>query len=415
MVHTEIAPYHVQFTSCSAGGPTIVVKNTFLDCDESAPTPIDLRRGKTAPAMISKESQAERCHSRSTSTSSVQERGLSQDSDEEADRPAAEMPLFTAPSAPGILSRYTTYDSFEQDSGDEPGVGNSGALMPCHGHDGLLIPCHQTPYYDMNMNYESLPVMTPVLMPLFPQTIPQGTPQGMPQCMLQGPEWAENQGMVQMLQHAQSQFVQQQQQQNQFVQSQALRSEFHQQGTQVKPETEQSGFSREPAGMNLHKVNTAARQPQTLTTTMRGDICHVHWTIDARKLHGSDRVAVSPPFELACGAPVTFKMMVSPKVSFDGKGGASFRKARGCGIVQLKCEAQVSEVIAGSMTFRLSIGSGFGEKAVWQEARGPVQHNFTKSGICGLPKDEEEWDFNSVVDESSQTFVVCLEVLAHAA
>jgi len=31
--------------------------------------------------------------------------------------------------------------------------------------------------------------------------------------------------------------------------------------------------------------------------------------------------------------------------------------------------------------------------------------------VCGLDKDVEEWDFQSVVDAESMTFVVCLEIV----
>merc|ERR1740117_2599288 len=96
---------------------------------------------------------------------------------------------------------------------------------------------------------------------------------------------------------------------------------------------------------------------------------------------------------------VIFKMMLYPKVVSDTKGGASFKKARGCGFVQLKCEAELSEAVA-HVTWRVTID---GEK------RGPVPHNFALSAVSRLPKEQEEWDFNKAVQADSQTFVVCLE------
>lgn len=98
--------------------------------------------------------------------------------------------------------------------------------------------------------------------------------------------------------------------------------------------------------------------------------------------------------------------MIYPKAVSDSKGGASFKKSRGHGFVQLKCEAELAEAIA-NVRFRISIGSG--DKL--QPPRGPVSHNFSSSAVCGLPKDQEEWDFSSVVDPDSATFVVCLEIV----
>eukprot|EP00442_Polarella_glacialis_P008818 CAMPEP_0115083666 /NCGR_PEP_ID=MMETSP0227-20121206/20719_1 /TAXON_ID=89957 /ORGANISM="Polarella glacialis, Strain CCMP 1383" /LENGTH=422 /DNA_ID=CAMNT_0002472163 /DNA_START=59 /DNA_END=1327 /DNA_ORIENTATION=+ len=154
-----------------------------------------------------------------------------------------------------------------------------------------------------------------------------------------------------------------------------------------------------------------APQPQTLTRafSVKSGFFRVHWTVDARKLRGNDKQAVSPPFELSFGSQfpnVTFKMMIYPKAVSDSKGGASFKKARGHGYVQLKCEAELSEAIA-NVAFRISIGSG--DKM--QPPRGPVAHNFSSSAVCGLPKEQEEWDFESVKDTDSMTFVVCLEIV----
>jgi len=154
-----------------------------------------------------------------------------------------------------------------------------------------------------------------------------------------------------------------------------------------------------------------APQPQTLTRafSVNSGFCRVHWTVDARKLRGNDKQAVSPPFELSFGPhfpQITFKMMIYPKATNDSKGGASFKKARGRGYVQLKCEAELSEAIA-NVSFRISIGSGENVQA----PRGPVLHNFSSSAVCGLPKEQEEWDFAAVIDQDSMTFVVCLEIV----
>eukprot|EP00933_Yihiella_yeosuensis_P081163 TRINITY_DN94711_c0_g1_i1.p1 TRINITY_DN94711_c0_g1~~TRINITY_DN94711_c0_g1_i1.p1 ORF type:complete len:430 (+),score=88.61 TRINITY_DN94711_c0_g1_i1:62-1351(+) len=157
--------------------------------------------------------------------------------------------------------------------------------------------------------------------------------------------------------------------------------------------------------------SSATAQPQTLTrhVSAQSGCSRVHWTVDARKLKGNDKQAVSPPFELSFGnqhPDVTFKMMIYPKSTSDTKGGASFKRSKGHGFVQLKCEAELSHALA-NVSFRISIGSQ--EKQ--QPFRGPVSHNFSKNAVCGLPKETEEWDFSTVVDPDSQTFVVCLEIV----
>ena len=96
------------------------------------------------------------------------------------------------------------------------------------------------------------------------------------------------------------------------------------------------------------------------------------------------------------------------------RGGTSFRKSRGKGMVQLKCEGEVQDNLAGdTLAFRIAIGSGQVGIPRWEAARGPVAHQLMQGAVCGLPKGQEVWDFQSVVDQESQTFVVRLEVLRH--
>lgn len=177
-----------------------------------------------------------------------------------------------------------------------------------------------------------------------------------------------------------------------------------------------SSASTAPAEWTLPMTATAGAsrkvpQPQTLTRAFstNSGYFRVHWTVDARKLRGNDKQAISPPFELPFGDSfpcVPFKMMLFPIFTKDGKTGASFKRSQGRGIVQLKCEADLSDAHA-QVRLRISIGSG--SKA--QPPRGPVSHTFTRGSVCGLPKDQEEWDFRAVVEQESTTFIVCLEVV----
>jgi hypothetical protein len=142
-------------------------------------------------------------------------------------------------------------------------------------------------------------------------------------------------------------------------------------------------------------------------------IHRVRWTVDSRKLKTMDTEAVSPPFELSEGN-VQFKMMVRPRITSEMRGGASFKKARGKGTVELKCVDVVDSAMNPSLTFRISIGS-VSDPRKQREPRGPIQHNFAESVICGLPSEYALWDFSKVVDKVTKTFVVVLEVLSGSA
>merc|ERR1719414_2237517 len=134
----------------------------------------------------------------------------------------------------------------------------------------------------------------------------------------------------------------------------------------------------------------------------------VQWTVDARKLRGSDKQVVSPPFEVpvqAGGSSMTFKMVICPK-SMSDKSGASFKKSNGIGHVQLKCESELSDMAVASTSFSISIGQG--RKA--QAPRGPYPHNFLSSAMCGLPKEHADWHFLSAVDRASLTCAINVDI-----
>lgn len=165
------------------------------------------------------------------------------------------------------------------------------------------------------------------------------------------------------------------------------------------------------------KVVPSAPQPQTLTRAIGANTReqHVFWTVDARKLKGNDKQAVSPPFELCFGHQregngATFKIMLYPKLANDSRGSSTFKRCNGRGFILLKCEADVTDYIV-PITFRIAIGVGNRR----QPARGPVTHDFSKSAVGGLRRFQEEWCFNDVVDLDSMTFVVCLEIVPSVA
>eukprot|EP00928_Gymnodinium_smaydae_P040341 TRINITY_DN27368_c0_g1_i2.p1 TRINITY_DN27368_c0_g1~~TRINITY_DN27368_c0_g1_i2.p1 ORF type:complete len:597 (+),score=119.28 TRINITY_DN27368_c0_g1_i2:46-1791(+) len=150
-----------------------------------------------------------------------------------------------------------------------------------------------------------------------------------------------------------------------------------------------------PSAPQLNKI--------TLTASAVPGMHQVLWTIDAGKLKGHERQSVSPSFQLPTNLDANFRLVLCPKLNPDSKGGASFKKASGWGSVQLKCEAS-----SGIATFLLSVSDGRPDYR--RQPRGPVTHNFAMQSTCGLPKEQEQWDFNKVVDEATQTFVVHLDI-----
>jgi len=129
----------------------------------------------------------------------------------------------------------------------------------------------------------------------------------------------------------------------------------------------------------------------------------VCWPVDACRLHGKDKQLVSPGFDLCPG--VMCKLMLKATEMGSKKGQACFKKSSGRGSIQLKCEASATADIL-PVIFRLSIGS---HDSI-QDLRGLVVHDFMLDLVSGLSHNEEEWEFRSAIDGTSQTFVVQLEV-----
>jgi len=185
----------------------------------------------------------------------------------------------------------------------------------------------------------------------------------------------------------------------------------HWQGLKIAGKAVVEEKSEEPA-----KLRAPAPPAPTLLTrahSVNTGIFRIHWTVDARKLKSNDRVHVSPQFEIDFyTSSVPFKMLIHPKVVSELKGGHSFRKAKGRGKVELKCEGVVDEAAGAMVTYRLLIASGkAGDKEKRTLPRGPVKHDFARGGVSGLKQEDQEWDFPSVVDEETQTFVVVLEIM----
>ncbi|CAE8710370.1 unnamed protein product [Polarella glacialis] len=154
--------------------------------------------------------------------------------------------------------------------------------------------------------------------------------------------------------------------------------------------------------------------------SVASSIYRIRWTVDARKLISTDREAVSPSFELSFFAgPVVFKMILRPRQISSERGGACFRGSRGKGTVELRCMAESDTAEKLAVTFRLGVGSSNNSNSSSNsnsmKLRGPVRHDFSEKQTSGLPPGQAEWDFRRAVDEDTQTFVVCLEILSGAA
>merc|ERR1712187_1058508 len=167
-----------------------------------------------------------------------------------------------------------------------------------------------------------------------------------------------------------------------------------------------------PAGKGV--VPAAAPRPQTLVQAfdVNAGVYRVSWVVDARKLKANDKQGVSPEFQISCssGSSMVFKLMVYPKAKQDGKGSVSFKKAKGRGFVQLKCESETAGFERCPLSFRIGTSSAIGQIGA-ELPRGPVTHDFAQNSTCGLARANDEWDFSKVVDEAAQTFVIYLEVL----
>lgn len=125
----------------------------------------------------------------------------------------------------------------------------------------------------------------------------------------------------------------------------------------------------------------------------------VFWPLNVKKLNGKDQQIVSPSFEIAPGS--SFKLIVRPRFMGSKKGQTGFKKARGCGSVDLK---RLSGTATGpKLRFCISVGGG--------APFGPVEHDFSSSSVGGLASNDNKFDFKSAADSSSSTTLICLEVL----
>mmetsp|Transcript_727 Transcript_727/g.1140 ORF Transcript_727/g.1140 Transcript_727/m.1140 type:complete len:370 (+) Transcript_727:52-1161(+) len=179
------------------------------------------------------------------------------------------------------------------------------------------------------------------------------------------------------------------------------------------------GYSQPPqtsAAPPLEAPLAPAPSPLQRSFSVNSKIDRVVWSVDARKLKAGDRVAVSPAFDIPIAdTKYPFKMILHPKVVNDGKGGSSFRRSKGHGKVEVKCEAMFEPDTDATVNYRISVRSPDAtETHKMQPARplgGSVRHNFAQNGVSSLPAGEDVWDFAESVDANLTAFVVVLEFM----
>jgi len=135
--------------------------------------------------------------------------------------------------------------------------------------------------------------------------------------------------------------------------------------------------------------------PQTLKTNFdtTSNTYQIRWHIDARKLYGNDRHVVSPSLYLSLPQSETaavFKLMVRAK-------GNGFKKSRGMGFVELKCESDLLGNDA-NVTFCITVG---------RETTGFASHDFRSHPTAVQKQATSLWPAQ---DPSSHFVLVLLEV-----
>eukprot|EP00746_Dinoflagellata_sp_MGD_P167731 gnl/MRDRNA2_/MRDRNA2_98596_c0_seq1.p1 gnl/MRDRNA2_/MRDRNA2_98596_c0~~gnl/MRDRNA2_/MRDRNA2_98596_c0_seq1.p1 ORF type:complete len:308 (+),score=66.03 gnl/MRDRNA2_/MRDRNA2_98596_c0_seq1:114-926(+) len=121
----------------------------------------------------------------------------------------------------------------------------------------------------------------------------------------------------------------------------------------------------------------------------------VEFKVPNNELHSTNKNAVSPLLELPWDPSVKLKMILSPPVCSETKGGASFRKCKGKDLkLEMKCEQ--GREAAGMLKFNFYIGvvHGGSENPETEQQRGPLAHDFSYNSVTGLPKEVPGWSFD---------------------
>jgi len=140
----------------------------------------------------------------------------------------------------------------------------------------------------------------------------------------------------------------------------------------------------------------------------------VEWVVDARKLRGTDKKAVSPDFKLPWSRSesldvdsLTFKLLLSPKLAAQQSSRSTFKETRGHAVVQLKCSD--STVIGNDL--RVAFRVSWHSQGKSLGPMGPCMHDFAKTAVSGPVPQDDEVDLNEVIDERMLTFSIYVELV----
>lgn len=166
--------------------------------------------------------------------------------------------------------------------------------------------------------------------------------------------------------------------------------------------------SIDPSSVAVTSLTVPRMQVNTMTISEVEGYFRTEWVVDARKLKGTDKQIVSPPFEVTLVPgmpPFSFKMTLVPKTI--DRGGASFKKAEGVGHVQMKCHTDEDELKPLDRTrIRVSVGNEA------QDIRGPFGHSFYDNLVFNLPKSQADWDFGAAADAAALALLVRVDMSA---
>eukprot|EP00405_Crypthecodinium_cohnii_P013554 CAMPEP_0206444744 /NCGR_PEP_ID=MMETSP0324_2-20121206/15087_1 /ASSEMBLY_ACC=CAM_ASM_000836 /TAXON_ID=2866 /ORGANISM="Crypthecodinium cohnii, Strain Seligo" /LENGTH=354 /DNA_ID=CAMNT_0053912811 /DNA_START=95 /DNA_END=1159 /DNA_ORIENTATION=+ len=343
-------------------GTGLVVKNTFLEFDEAPPAfPGELSRAKTHTGVVD--------HSASLSDDeedvpapyapaepSVPEEAstlgsLDHDLDSDSDAP---------PPGPSELCRYQTGDNYQIDR-----VENNqhwAASMPPAGPGG--VPAQGGVFYMMS------PFPPPMMIPgqsgpgMMPA--PQAPPPDLGRVITPGDP----------------------------PPSSALAS-----GQEV------------PAPIDFAQMSEVPVRPvlQRNCSTTRPFLHRITWRVDERKLKSTDREHVSPMFLVHfANKDVQFKIVIQPKATNEQRGGASFKKAKGKGYVELRCLERLDAASSPKVHFSIAVHPDPEPSPSDFVPPDGVIHDFSTKSIAGLPRDIDETDFGKAVKDS--VFYVCVKI-----
>lgn len=129
------------------------------------------------------------------------------------------------------------------------------------------------------------------------------------------------------------------------------------------------------------------------------------FNIPSRQLESRNTTAVSNCFEIPFdGVSIPFRIHATAQQTHQRRNGRCFRKAKGHGTLELKCES--SDTKLPCVVFSLRVGVDKEE----QPSRGPIEHDFSQSSIGRLPADLETWDLLAAVSLGASGCPVTLVV-----